>query len=200
MSVTPPPGTPGQPATPDGAPAPAADAPSERPTGWIIAVVILALIAIGLGVWAITTNSDLDSANKKVAQQKAVIATGSKDIRAEAKNAKFVEDKELVEYRRTRQVLRKNQKTVAQQKVNIAKQKRDVATAQTQLDDASTQQQKTEAKLNLTEQKLQVAQACQAGTVSAIDSVFAAPNAKVAIHRLNLELASLSKDCGQTVG
>lgn len=185
-------------------PAPAAPSPNadqaKKTRIWMIAAIVLGLIAIGLGIWAITTNSDLDSANAKIKTQQTAIANATKDVKSEESTAGKIEAAELAEYKRTRHVLNKSKKTVAQQQQNIAKQKQDVVQAQSQLDNATTENQKLQAEVNLTKQQLQVAQACQSGTISAIDSVFSAPTAKAGIARLNNDLADLSKDCQQTVG
>jgi hypothetical protein len=39
---------------------------TKRPTGWIVATAVLALVAIGLAIWGITTKSDLDQANEQI--------------------------------------------------------------------------------------------------------------------------------------
>lgn len=167
---------------------------------WIIVAVILGLIAIGLGIWAVTTNSDLDNANAEIKKQKVLIVRASSDVRSEQKTAEKIEAAELAEYKRTRRVLNKSKKTVAQQQKNIQQQKQDVVQAQDQLDNANTENEKLQAEVNLAKQQLQVAQACASGTISAIDSVFTAPSAKAGVARLNNDLAALSKDCNQTVG
>jgi len=174
--------------------------PAKKAKIWMIVAIVLGLIAIGLAIWAVTTNSDLDDANAKVKTQQAAIANADSDVKAEEKNAEKIEAAELAEYKRTRHVLNKSKKTVAQQQKNIAKQKQDVVQAQSDLDNANTENARLKAEVNLTKQQLQVAQACQSGTISAIDSVFSAPNAKAGIARLNNDLADLSKDCNQTVG
>ena len=46
-----------------------------RPTAWIVIAVICALAAIGLGIWAFTTKSDLDDANATIAKQKKELAS-----------------------------------------------------------------------------------------------------------------------------
>ena len=195
--------TPADPAAQPG-PSPAQSDPlaqqAKKTKIWMIVAIVLGLVAIGLGIWAVTTNSDLDNANAEVKKQKVLIVNATKDVKSEQKTAEKIEKAQLAEYKRTRHVLNKTKKTVAQQQANIAKQKQDVVQAQSQLDNANTQNEKLQAEVNLAKQQLQVAQACSSGTISAIDSVFTAPTAKAGIARLNHDLAALSKDCNQTVG
>ena len=76
-------------ATPDQDPAPA-PAPHKRPWGWIALAGLLAAGVIGIGIYAINLNSDLDDANAQIASQQKQIdeaqGTGA-DVVAAAKSA-----------------------------------------------------------------------------------------------------------------
>ena len=92
--------------TPEGAAPPSAgqapgSAPDGKPTVWIVIAAIAVLVAIGLGVWALTTKSDLDSANETIKKQKAAIAVASGKEQA----AVVVEDTEIKDYARIRRRL-----------------------------------------------------------------------------------------------
>ena len=66
-------GQPGRPETASAAPA----AGHRRPWGWIVACLVLVLLAVGLAVWAVGLNSDLDDQRDQTAeaQQQADQAT-----------------------------------------------------------------------------------------------------------------------------
>lgn len=183
MATTPPPG---------GAPA----APKKKPVAWIVATAVLAVAVIGLAVWGFSTKSDLDSANTKLANQEAAIAAAGKVEQTQAK----IERQQVLAYSRIRRKLKGAKRTARQQRADIATQKSQVVTAQQQLDSAKSRDARLAAQANLAKQQLDVAQACMSGTISAIDSVFAAPNAKAGVNRLNHDLAALSADCKESVG
>ena len=68
---------------------PASDDP-HRPTGWIVATVVLLLAAIGLGAWALSVRADNQDKDAKIAAQEQQLAeqqgvTG--DLREAAGNA-----------------------------------------------------------------------------------------------------------------
>ncbi len=84
------PGTPanghGQPATPSRADT----APRKRPWGWIAVAGLLAAGVIGLGIYALNLNSDLDDANAQIASQQKQIDQAQNaggDVVAAAKSA-----------------------------------------------------------------------------------------------------------------
>ena len=54
-----------------------------RPTVWIAIAAVCALAAIGLGIWAFTTKSDLDDANATIDSQEQQLASGRQTARAE---------------------------------------------------------------------------------------------------------------------
>jgi hypothetical protein len=195
--------TPQNPAAQPGSPSAAPTPEAKKPTLWIVLAAVAALAAIGFAIWGFSTKSDLDTANAKIAKQDTRLAKQHASIAAAGANAKTaekIEQAQIAEYQHTRRVLSRTKNTVAQQRVRIAKEKEDVRAAQQQVDEAGTREAKLQANLNLVQQQLDVAQACSKGTISAIDSAFAAPTAKAGINRLNAELAALSKDCDENIG
>src|SRR3954467_7884080 len=58
----------------DGDPAPS---PHRRPTMWIVLCAVLALAVVGLGIWALTAQSDADDAQAKLGKATAAAAAGS---------------------------------------------------------------------------------------------------------------------------
>ena len=62
-----------QTATPDAPPRPGDDTPHKRPWGWIAVAGFLAAGVIGIGIYAMNLNSDLDDANAQVASQQEQI-------------------------------------------------------------------------------------------------------------------------------
>jgi len=63
----------------DAAPTEGDAAPSShgRPTVWIVLCAVLALAVVGLGIWALTAQSDADDAQAKLGKATAAAAAGS---------------------------------------------------------------------------------------------------------------------------
>ena len=63
----------------DAAPTEGDAAPSshQRPTVWIVLCAVLALAVVGLGIWALTAQSDADDAQAKLGKATAAAAAGS---------------------------------------------------------------------------------------------------------------------------
>jgi predicted phage tail protein len=63
----------------DAAPTEGEAAPSShgRPTVWIVLCAVLALAVVGLGIWALTAQSDADDAQAKLGKATAAAAAGS---------------------------------------------------------------------------------------------------------------------------
>jgi hypothetical protein len=183
-------------ATPPSAGRPPGSAPAGKPIVWIVIAAVAVLVAIGLGIWALTTKSDLDSADKTIKEQKAAIAVAGGKEQA----AVVVEDREIKDYERIRRRLVREKRTAAQQRREISTQKAQAQTAQNELNAATTRDARLVAEANLLKEQLDVAQACTNGTISAIDNVFSATSATAGVKRLNSDLNALSADCKETVG
>jgi hypothetical protein len=183
-------------AAPSSAGQPPGGARAGKPTVWIVIAAVAVLAAIGLGIWGLTTKSDLDDANKTIKNQKAAIAVaGGKE-----REALVVEDRQIKDYERIRRTLVREKRTGAQQRREISTQKAQAQTAQNELNAATTRDARLVAETNLLKEQLDVAQACTNGTISAIDNVFSATSATAGVKRLNSDLNALSADCKQTVG
>jgi septal ring factor EnvC (AmiA/AmiB activator) len=189
--------TPAAPAPQPGAPSPA---PAKKPTAWIVATAVLAVVAVGFAVWAFTTKSDLDKANDKVAQQQKALAASGSQAKEAANAATKLEDAQVAEYNRVRRKLKATVKTSKARRTEIDVAQAKLRAAQQQVDEATTREDKLQAQLATVNGQLAVAQACNRGTVAAIDSVFSAPSVTAGIARLNHDLAQLSSDCQETVG
>jgi peptidoglycan hydrolase CwlO-like protein len=69
------------PVGPGGVPAPP-PARHHRPWGWIVACVLLVLVAGGLGIWALGLNSDLNDQRDQTAQAQEQADQAGKDVEA----------------------------------------------------------------------------------------------------------------------
>jgi len=183
-------------AAPSSAGQPPDSARAGKPTVWIVIAAVAVLAAIGLGIWGLTTKSDLDDANETIKNQKAAIAVaGGKEQAAVVVAARAMND-----YARIRRRLVGEKRTAAQQRREISTQKAQAQTAQEELNAATTRDERLVARSNLLKEQLDVAQACTNGTITAIDNVFSADSATAGVKRLNKDLEALSADCKVNVG
>jgi len=56
--------------------------PRHRPWGWIVACVLLLLVAVGLAIWALSLNSDLDTQRAQTAKAQQQAEQAGKDVEA----------------------------------------------------------------------------------------------------------------------
>jgi uncharacterized protein HemX len=73
--------------SPDQAAVPPGNAPPppsthHRPWGWIVACVLLLLVAVGLAIWALSLNSDLDTQRAQTAKAQQQAEQAGKDVEA----------------------------------------------------------------------------------------------------------------------
>jgi translation elongation factor EF-1beta len=60
--------------------------PGHSARKWIVATIVLALVAIGLGIWAFTLRSDIDDKDAQIAAQQQQLAE-QEDIAGQAREA-----------------------------------------------------------------------------------------------------------------
>ena len=175
--------------------------PSERRRNpWIWISVVLAVVAIGLLVWGLKTQSDLDDANQQVKDLQARISKGKTAGGAAAVSFKVAYDdleKQLgatnVDLASTQQDLQAAEKDVAnaQQDAAAAKQKTSQAGNATDKANAEAEQAKAEAKA--AESQTAIVTDCAKTYLTALGSVVQSDNPSD-------EAAAVKKDLQSIVG
>lgn len=174
----------------------------RRPTAWIVIAGVCAVAAVGLGIWAFTTNSDLDDANATIDKQKTQLAAQKKELAAQQGEATQAErrllafgDRERAAFRRVKRRFIREEAEAGRLNQDIRKEAADVQTARDQTAAAQGQDQKNEAALTQARQENQLSAACVKGAVSALDRFFNASSAKAGANAAVRELESIQDQC-----
>jgi chromosome segregation ATPase len=171
------------------------ETPGARPTFWIAMAVICAVAAVGLGVWAVTTKSDLDDANDKLDKQEQQLAAQEKTAATtEASERAFGAD-EVARYRRVRRRLIRAQREEGDLNARIKTERAQLRQAQTELANADTVDERREAELKVLREQHDVAAACARGAVASINDIVDATTATAGARAALKKLESMSPDC-----
>ena len=166
-----------------------------RPTVWIVIAVICALAAIGLGIWAFTTKSDLDDANATIAKQKKELASSQQAATAEEQQLTSFGRRERAAYRRVRE-----NATAAGLQKKVKDEAAQLQKAQTEVANAQGQDQKEEAQLKQAQAKARLATACSASSVDALNRFFDASTTKAGAKAAVAQLESTQQECQTASG
>lgn len=160
---------------------------------------VLALVAIGLGIWGFSKKSDLNDANDQIASlQKQLAAQGaaaSKQVAGATAFGKRAEAKYLV----TRHKLLGTQTKESQVKKDLNTQIAQLNQAHKQVAAANTDKEKADAQLNAANQETDVAAACAKGTVAAISGFFESANPTKGANKAMKKLESLQSQCQSVI-
>lgn len=173
------------------------DDSQKAPTTWIAISAVLALVAIGLGIWAFTTRSDLDDTKAELDQQTKRLANAqgaatSEEERLEALNA--------ADRRRIQRVRRRflREKEVAKGlRGKISQEADQLSQTRNQLSSAESQEERDKANLSSAQQEVKLAKACVKGAVAALNRSFNAPTARAGALAAVAELEAIQSDCQQ---
>ena len=177
-------------------------APKKKRNPWIWISGGLAIIAIGLLIWALNTNSDLDSTQQDVQNLESQVEQGKETggtFVAAAKTAFQNLAKQLgstsEDLATAEQDVADAQSTAdqAQKDADAAKQEADKANGATEKAQAETKQAQAEAKA--AESKLTVAADCSKAYVSAIGTLFEGSDIKAQAAKVGEQLKGITSDC-----
>ncbi len=171
-----------------------------RPTAWIVIAVICALAAIGLGIWAFTTKSDLDDANATIAKQKKALASSQQAATAEEQQLSSFGRRERAAYRRVRRgLIRENAKAAGLQK-RIKDEAAQLQQARTDVANAQGQSEKEGALLKQAQSKARLATACSASSIDALNRFFDATTTRQGARAAVAQLESTQQECKTASG
>ena len=172
-------------AAPDGRPP-----HTRRPWGWIVLAAVLGAAAIGLGVYALQVNSDLDDAEATIAEQEQAAAGGTSDQALEAVAGAVGE---------VTSALGATQGDVAQIERQIAAASESLQAAEDKVSAAAGDLERTEAERDAAQAKVDVVQACAQSVVSAFRGAFDAESLRAGIDAAAAELRALQPQCGPAI-
>jgi hypothetical protein len=174
-------------------------AQGRPPTVWIVLTAVFALAAIGLGIWAFTTKSDLDDANATIDQQEQQLASERRKAGQQEASEKAFGERAEAAYRRVRRRLLRARGEESNLRGTVEKEAKEYKQAQDDVAAADSQDEKEAAQLKAAREKTDVAGACARGTVDAINEFFGAVSARAGADRAMRELEKIQGRCQSAV-
>lgn len=174
------------PATTGGDPAPP---PHGRPTMWIVLCAVLALAVVGLGVWALSAQSDADDAQAKLGKATAAVAADSGDASQAATPAATAQPAATATPdAATQQAIDALTTAVGATNENLASIQQDLEKAAAGADDArqakadaSNALERAQADVAEFKANAQLATACLRGVLEAAKTAFSSGGAQAAV-------------------
>jgi hypothetical protein len=167
----------------------------SRPTAWIAATAVLALTTIGLGIWAFTTQSDLDDANATIDSQKKRLASTQQTAQAEEGRLEAFGRRERVAYRRVRHRLIRKDAAAAELRKRVQDEAANLDQARTEVTNAEGKDRKEAARLKVEQAKSRLATACSASSVDALQRFFDAANVREGARKAVAQLEATQQEC-----
>jgi prefoldin subunit 5 len=173
---------------------PASEAPGHRkPTVWIVLAGVLALVAVGLGIWAYSLSSDLDDSKATVKQQDQQLTA------AEEKGTKAIAGAEQA-YDDVSAQLNVTQQQNAALEQNLEQSASELDSATDAVTDAQGEAQKADAELDKAKASAETASSCARSAIGAFGQVFDAPSVEQGIDAAVAELNQLKPSCDGVLG
>ena len=175
----------------DAAPTEGDAAPSShgRPTVWIVLCAVLALAVVGLGIWALTAQSDADDAQAKLGKATAAAAAGSGgESQAATPTATAQPAATATPDAATQQAIDELATTLGATNENLASIQQDLEKAAAGADDArkakadaSNALERAQAAVAEFKANAQLASACLRGVLEAVKTAFSSGGPQAAL-------------------
>jgi chromosome segregation ATPase len=172
----------------------------RRPTGWIVATVVLAVVAVGLGIWAFSAQADADDTQQKLDAQQRQAAGAGKQPAAEATPAEesaataepdAVDADTQQRYEDVKAELGITGETVEELDAKLDDAAASVEEAEQARSDAANAIDRAGAEAEAFKAQAEVARACLSGTLAALDAAFSTAGVEAAVS----ELEALAGQC-----
>jgi hypothetical protein len=165
------------------------------PTLWIGIAVVCALAAVGLGIWAFTTKSDLDDAEAKIDAQQKALAAQRQVAGAQEQRLRAFGDRERVDYRRVRRRLIAEDTTAADLKKRIENEAAQLDRANQDVRNAQGATETADAQLKQARARSRLAVACSASAVDALSRFNEASNPQAGAKAAVKQLSDTADEC-----
>jgi chromosome segregation ATPase len=169
---------------------------------WMWASIALALIAAGLLVWALTTQSDLNDAEKEADELQSQVDQGKETGSAVLTEGKAAYDDLSQELGATSEDLDATEKDLEEAQKNVAKAEQDAAAAEqdaaqadSEADKAQAETEKAQAEAEAAESKAAVVTDCAKAYISALGALFEGDSVSAQAEVVKQQLESISATC-----
>jgi hypothetical protein len=179
----------------------------KKQSPWMWASIALAVVAAGLLVWALTTKSDLDSANADKAALEAQNEQGKEAGGAVVTAFKSAYDDLTQQLGATTDDLAATQQDLKDAEQSAAKAQDDANAAKQQAADASSETEKAnaeaaqaQAELDAAQSKAQIAGDCAKAYVGALGGLFDGAGVRAAADKVKQDLQGVTAECKSAFG
>jgi uncharacterized protein YoxC len=178
--------------------------PKRGARAWIIATIVLAVAAVGLGAWALSLRSDVDDKDAEIAAQQQQLEKQkgvANDIREAAGGiAQDVQQAMRALADQLQQVQGTTAATQEQTQHAIDRAEEAAAKAQARVEDAGSRLDRARAQADEAGAKAEAAAACARGYISAIAGAFDAPSLSDGVAQAKSAVEALAGSCSGTLG
>jgi uncharacterized membrane-anchored protein YhcB (DUF1043 family) len=178
------------------------EVPRKRRNPWIWISVVLGLVAVGLLVWALNTQSDLDNAEQDADAAQSQLEQGKETGSAVLEEGKAAYDDLTQELGASTEDLEATQKDLqdAQSKADQADEdaaaaEQDAAQANNDADRAKAEKEKAQAETEAADSKAAITADCAKAYVSALGTLFEGESVSAQAEIVKQQLESISATC-----
>jgi hypothetical protein len=175
---------------------------NKRRNPWVWISLVLALVAAGLLIWALNTQSDLDSAEQDADELQAQVARGKQTGSAVLEQGKAAYDDlsqqlgvTTEDLEATDQDLEDAQKKAGQAEQDAAAGERKAAEADNEADKAQAATDKAEAEAEAADPRAAIAADCAKAYVSALGVLFEGESVSAQAEVVKQQLGGISATC-----
>lgn len=163
--------------------------PRRRPTGWIVLSCVLAVAAVGLGIWAINAQSDADDAQAKLASATKAATASTPEPTAVPTSASTpapveVDPATQQEFEQVANDLGATSESVDQIEQDLDQAATKVDGAEKARDDATGALDAAKADAQAISARFELTRTCLRGTLSALSSAFESGGLEAAVQQL----------------
>jgi len=182
----------------------AESAPRHPARKWIVATIVLALAAIGLGVWAFMLRSDIDDKDAQIAAQQQQIAE-QEDAAAQLTEAASgvagdVQQSFAALGEQLDQIEGAAAASQEQTQAAIEQAEQAAVEASERAEAAENEAEKAQAEADEATARAEAAGACARGYLSAVADIFDAESLEAGVEAAAAEFEKLSGSCADTLG
>ena len=179
------------------------EVPRKRRNPWIWISVVLGLVAVGLLVWALTTQSDLDNAEQEADAAQSQLEhgklVGQRRPRRRGRPRTTTSLRQLgastEDLEATQRDLEDAQNKSDQAKQDAAAAEQDAAKANNDADRAKAETEKAQAEAEAADSKAAIAADCAKAYVSALGTLFEGESVSAQAEVVKQQLESISATC-----
>jgi chemotaxis protein histidine kinase CheA len=171
----------------------------RRPTGWIVLSCVLTVAAVGLGIWAISAQSDADEAQAKLASAAKAATSSTPEPTAAPTSASTPASVEVdpatqQQFEQVASDLGATSESVDQIEQDLDQAAAKADSAEQARDDATGAVDTAKAEAQAISARFELTQTCLRGTLSALSSAFESGGLEAAVQQLQ----KLSGNCAST--